>query len=184
MTKTLFLDRDGVINIDHGYIYQAEKFEFITGVFDACQRFQQAGYQIVIVTNQSGIGRGYYTEQDFQRLTKWMLAEFSNHGIEVLDVMYCPHHPEKAMAKYLTKCDCRKPEPGMLLQAINEYNIDPKTSIMVGDKASDIQAAINAGLGQKYLVSSGKKLSEQGLKLADACYVDLADVADQVLGLD
>ena len=100
MKKTLFLDRDGVVNVDHGYIYQPEKFEFIDGVFDACRAFQQAGFEIVIITNQSGIGRGYYTEQDFHQLTDWMKSEFQRQGIEILDVYFCPHHPKHAQAPY------------------------------------------------------------------------------------
>ncbi len=177
MKKALFLDRDGVINIDHGYLYQAEQFEFIDGVFEACKQFQQAGYEIVVVTNQSGIGRGYYTEKDFHELTKWMLAEFAKQDIQILDVMFCPHHPEKALPQYLQDCDCRKPAPGMLLEAISKHQIDPKMSIMVGDKSSDLEAAINADVKNKFLVETGKAVSEQGKELADAVYPDLAELA-------
>ena len=177
MRKALFLDRDGVVNVDHGYLYQAEQFEFIEGVFDACQAFQQEGYEIVIVTNQSGIGRGYYTEDDFHKLTEWMVQQFANQGVKILDVMFCPHHPEKAIAQYRQECDCRKPAPGMLNQAIERHQLDPKMSIMVGDKTSDVQAGIHAGLGHKFLVETGKTISEQGREMADAVYPNLRALA-------
>ena len=179
--KTLFLDRDGVVNVDHGYIYQPEKFEFIPGVFEACQAFHQAGYKIVIITNQSGIGRGYYTEEDFHHLTDWMKQEFANQGVPILDVYFCPHHPKKAQAPYLKVCDCRKPRPGMLLQAIAEHDLDAGESIMVGDKPSDMQAAANAGIRYKYLVTSGQALSEDDKVLADAVYASLPELASAIL---
>lgn len=177
LKKTLFLDRDGVVNIDHGYLYKPEQFEFIDGVFEACKLFQQAGYNIVIITNQSGIGRGYYTEQDFHNLTSWMVAEFKKQGIQILDVFFCPHHPVKAQAPYLKDCNCRKPAPGMLLNAIDKHQLDPKSSIMVGDKGSDMKAAIHAGLGHKFLVTSGQTLSEQDVLLADHVYPSLPALA-------
>lgn len=180
--KTLFLDRDGVINLDHGYLYQPEKFEFIPGVFEACRLFQDAGYQIVVVTNQSGIGRGYYTEDDFHHLTSWMVEQFENNGITILDVYFCPHHPKKANAPYLKQCDCRKPEPGMLLQAISEHDIAPEQSIMVGDKVGDVKAGISAGIQRQYLVTSGQSLSEQEKAIATGVFSDLLAVANHVLG--
>lgn len=181
MRKALFLDRDGVVNVDHGYLYKSEQFEFIDGVFEACKAFQDAGFDIVIVTNQSGIGRGYYTEQDFHALTKWMVKEFAKQGVDILDVQFCPHHPEKAIAKYLQDCECRKPAPGMLLKAINEFGIDPKASIMVGDKSSDMQAAENAGVGQKFLVETGKVLTESSKASADDVFSNLKAIADSLL---
>ena len=146
MDKAVFLDRDGVINIDHGYTYKPEEFEFIDGVFETCQKMQASGYKIVVVTNQSGIGRGYYSEQDFHYLSQWMVEQFAEHGVQISGVYFCPHHPEKAKAEYLKSCDCRKPEPGMLLQAAKELCLDLSASIMVGDKESDIQAGRKAGV--------------------------------------
>lgn len=181
MRKALFLDRDGVVNVDHGYLYKAQQFEFIDGVFEACKAFQDAGFDIVIVTNQSGIGRGYYTEQDFQALTDWMIKQFEQSGISILDVQFCPHHPEKALPEYLQDCDCRKPAPGMLLKAINEFGIDPKMSIMVGDKASDMQAAENAGVGQKFLVETGKTVTDLASSSADKVFSNLKAIADELL---
>jgi D-glycero-D-manno-heptose 1,7-bisphosphate phosphatase len=180
-SKTLFLDRDGVVNVDHGYVSQPKDFEFIDGVFSACKQFQDAGYKIVIITNQSGIGRGYYSEQDFAKLTDWMVEQFKNNAVDILAVYYCPHHPVKANAPYLIDCDCRKPQPGMLLQAINEHNLNPNTSIMIGDKASDMQAATAAGIQRKFLVSSGQLFNDEAKALADDVFTDLTDVASTIL---
>ena len=110
-TKALFLDRDGVVNVDHGYVSKPEQFEFIDGVFEATKWFQQQGFEIVIVTNQSGIGRGYYDEKTFNELTRWMKGEFAKHEVQIADVQFCPHHPTNAQPEYLKACDCRKPEP-------------------------------------------------------------------------
>jgi D-glycero-D-manno-heptose 1,7-bisphosphate phosphatase len=180
-SKTLFLDRDGVVNVDHGYVSQPKAFEFIDGVFTACKQFQDAGYKIVIITNQSGIGRGYYSEQDFHALTDWMVAEFKKNDVDILAVYYCPHHPVKANAPYLQECDCRKPQPGMLLQAINQHNLSPNNSIMIGDKAPDMQAAIAAGIKHKYLVNSGQSFSSDVEELADAVFADLPAAANAIL---
>ncbi|GGO70395.1 D-glycero-beta-D-manno-heptose 1,7-bisphosphate 7-phosphatase [Bowmanella pacifica] len=150
MQKALFLDRDGVINLDHGYVYRPQDFEFVEGIFALCQRFQQAGYLLVVVTNQSGIGRGLYTEEDFARLTEWMKAQFAAKEIRLDAVYFCPHHAEKGQGRYKRQCDCRKPAPGMLLDAANALDIDLSASVMVGDKDSDMQAAKQAGVGQRY----------------------------------
>lgn len=165
--KALFLDRDGVVNVDHGYVFKNEEFEFIDGVFSTCKAFYEAGYKIIIVTNQSGIGRGYYSEADFLALTEWMKAQFSAHNVQVTDVYFCPHHPKNALPAYLTNCDCRKPAPGMLLQGIQEHHIDPTRSIMVGDKLGDMQAAISANIRTKVLVRSGQTFDDKAVKSAD-----------------
>jgi len=174
--KALFLDRDGVVNIDHGYVYQPDKFEFVLGVFAACKAFVDAGFKLIIVTNQSGIGRGYYNETDFHDLTKWMINEFAKNSVHVTGVYFCPHHPKKALPEYLTECDCRKPAPGMLYQGIEEHNINPDLSIMVGDKLSDMQAASNANIATKVLVRSGQALDTQAVEEADHVCDSLADL--------
>ncbi|MGG7048382.1 MULTISPECIES: D-glycero-beta-D-manno-heptose 1,7-bisphosphate 7-phosphatase [unclassified Campylobacter] len=143
--KALFLDRDGVINEDHGYVYRVEDFKFIDGVFEALREFSALGYILVVVTNQSGIGRGYYTLEDFYNLTKHMLKAFEKEGIEISKVCFCPHAPEE-------ECECRKPKPKMITDAAAELNINLKDSIMIGDKQSDIKAAQNACVGQSYLL--------------------------------
>ena len=151
--KTIFLDRDGVINKEKNYLYKIESFEFINGVFYACQYLEGLNYKIIITTNQSGISRGYYTESDFQKLTKWMLGQFNNNNIDILDVIHCPHLPSDF-------CDCRKPKPGMLLSAKTRHNIDMENSWMIGDRENDIQAAHNAGIRNTILVKSGHEIDE------------------------
>ena len=150
--KTIFLDRDGVINKETGYIHKIEDFQFINGVFEACQNFNQLGYQIIIVTNQSGISRGYYSENDFQIITHWMLSEFKKNYINILDIFYCPHMPE-------SKCNCRKPKPGMFIEAQNKYDINMEESWMIGDSERDIVAANLAGIKNTILVKNGHEVN-------------------------
>jgi len=134
-----FLDRDGVVNVDHGYVSKIRDFQFMDDLFGVLKVLSDKGYVLVVVTNQSGIGRGYYTADDFQRLTEWMLQQLSAEGIDVAAVYSCPHSPEEG-------CDCRKPAPKMLLQAERELGLDLSASWMIGDKASDMEAAMAAGV--------------------------------------
>lgn len=152
--KAVFLDRDGVINKESGYLYKASSIEFIDGVFEACKFFQSNDYQIIIVTNQSGISRGFYSEQDYQILKKWMINQFLIKGVDILDIFHCPHIPK-------SNCNCRKPKPGMLLKAKKLYSLDMQSSWMIGDKEHDIQAANNSGISQTILVQSGHKIDEK-----------------------
>ncbi len=138
----LFLDRDGIINKDVGYAYRPEQMQFMPSIFSVCRYFQRRGYLIVIVTNQSGIARNYYGEDDFSALNIWLKHEFLRRGIVLNSIKHCPHHPTIS-----GDCDCRKPRPGMLLEAAKELNIDLKNSIMIGDKSSDMQAGCHAGVG-------------------------------------
>ncbi len=151
MKKALFLDRDGVINVEKEYLYKIEEFEFIEGIIELCDCFQKLDYIIIVVTNQSGIARKYYTEKDFLMLTTWMKSTFAESGIFITSVYFCPHHPDIS-----GKCKCRKPNPGMLLQAQADYNIDLSASIIIGDKERDIEAGINAGLKETYLYDSSQ----------------------------
>ena len=178
--KAAFLDRDGVINVDHGYVSTAEQFEFIDGVFAACRHLQQQGYLLIVVTNQSGIGRGYYTETQFGQLTDWMKQQFAEHSVDITDVFFCPHHPVNANPPYQLDCNCRKPAPGMLLQAIEKYGIDAKQSLMLGDKKADMQAADAAGVGRKVLVLSGQSLSEADKASADEIWPSIKAALTQV----
>jgi D-glycero-D-manno-heptose 1,7-bisphosphate phosphatase len=147
MYKALFLDRDGVININHGYVYTKEDFDFLDGIFDLCRKAVLKGYKIFIVTNQSGIGRGYYSVEDFWALTSWMCDQFDSHGIKIDKVYFSPFHVDAVIPKFKGDHFSRKPNPGMILQAMEEFDLDLDSSIMVGDKASDIEAGIAAGVG-------------------------------------
>jgi len=138
-SKALFLDRDGIINVDHGYVSKIEDFEFNEGIFDFLHLFLKEGYKLFIVTNQSGIGRGYYTQNDFETLTTWMLAEFKKQNITIESVHHCNHAPEE-------KCACRKPETGMVDEILSLHNIDLKNSWLIGDKQSDIDLADNSNI--------------------------------------
>ena len=151
--RALFLDRDGVINIDHAYVHKKEDFEFVEGIFELCQYAIEQGYLIFVVTNQAGIGRGYYTEQQFHELTEWMCAEFSKRDVKIENVYFCPYHEEHGIGEYRRFSECRKPSPGMILQAAEEFNVDLANSVMVGDKKSDIQAGVAAGIGCNILYS-------------------------------
>lgn len=155
MQKALFLDRDGVINVEKNYLYKIEDFEFIDGIFELCRYYQKKGYKIFVVTNQSGIARGYYDEDDFTTLTLWMVDEFKKHGIDIQKVYFCPHHPSISQ-----KCSCRKPDSAMLLQASDEFDIDLKNSIIVGDKESDIEAGLKAELSTSYLFNKDATTSK------------------------
>jgi D-glycero-D-manno-heptose 1,7-bisphosphate phosphatase len=145
--KALFLDRDGTINLEKNYVYKISDFEFLPGIFDLIHYFQNKGYLIFIITNQSGIARGYYTEQDFHTLNNWMLAEFEKENIKITKVYFCPHHPD-----FSNSCKCRKPKPGMILQATREYHIDLKNTVLIGDKKRDILAGKNAGIGKNVYI--------------------------------
>ncbi len=152
--KALFLDRDGVINVDYGYVGKVEEFEFVDGILDCIRRFQEQGFQPIIVTNQSGVGRGYYSHEDFEKVTAFMLQKMREHGIKIdrIHVFFCPHTPDAG-------CECRKPQPGMFLQAKERFDIDMPHSIMIGDKPSDIEAAKAAGVGKTILVSKNEPIN-------------------------
>ena len=149
-----FLDRDGVINVDRGYVYRREDFEFVPGVLEGARRLSETGYGLVVVTNQSGIGRGMYSEDDFQTLTQWMVQSFAAAGAPVAGVYFCPHHPTEAVGAYRLDCQCRKPAPGMLLQAAAKLGLDLVASVMFGDRASDLQAAKAAGVARRILLAT------------------------------
>jgi len=161
MNKALFLDRDGVVNIEKDYLYKTVDFEFIDGIFKVCKYYQNLGYKIFVVTNQSGIARGYYSEDDFKEVTNWMINEFEILGINISKVYHCPHHPDIS-----GDCNCRKPKPGMLLEAAKDYDIDLQNSIIIGDKERDIEAGINAGLSTTYLYQQIKtKIESKATKV-------------------
>ncbi|WP_298866962.1 D-glycero-beta-D-manno-heptose 1,7-bisphosphate 7-phosphatase [uncultured Gimesia sp.] len=165
--KSFFLDRDGVINVEKDYLHRIEDFEFIDGIFELCRAAEESGYSLIIVTNQSGIARGYYTEQQFIDLMSWMKEVFANCGITIADVFFCPHHPIHGTGLYRADCACRKPKPKMLIDAATKHNLDLSESILVGDKSSDIKAGQAAGLKTTALVGTGHRVSEADKKGAD-----------------
>ena len=151
--KTIFLDRDGVINKEVNYLYKIDDFEFTDGIFDVCLYFLNLGYKIIIITNQSGISRGYYNHSDYQKVTQWMLDQFKYKNINILDVFHCPHGPDST-------CDCRKPKPGMFLKAKDKHNTDMEKSWLIGDNEIDVIAANEAGIENTILVRSGHRIDE------------------------
>lgn len=176
-----FLDRDGVINADRGYIYQREAFDFLPGVFDAVRELRRLAFVPVIVTNQSGIGRGFYSESDFNRLTEWMKQRFTAEGAPIDAVYFCPHHAVEAGDAYRLACDCRKPAPGMLLAAGRDLNLDLSRSAMFGDRASDLEAAQAAGVRTRFLLATNgtdpTDAAELPPGLCSAAFGNLLDAA-------
>jgi len=154
--RALFLDRDGVINHDSGYVGRIEDFRFIEGIFNLTRTAVQNGLLAIVVTNQAGIGRGYYTEDDFLCLTEWMCDRFAAEGAPLTDVFYCPYHPEFGIGRYRVASYDRKPNPGMLLRAADRYGLSLADSMMVGDKGSDMDAALNAGVGARCYLGLGR----------------------------
>jgi len=153
--KALFLDRDGVINVERDYVHRPEEFDFREGIFGLCRAAQTRGYLVVVVTNQAGIARGYYTEAEFLDLTAWMIRNFAREEIQIARVYYCPYHPIHGVGPYKYDSPDRKPKPGMLLRARADFNLDLASSVLIGDKLSDIDAARAAGVGTRILLRSG-----------------------------
>jgi len=157
--KTLFLDRDGVININHGYVYQTEDCEFVAGIFSLCQAAQKKGYQIIIVTNQSGIARKYYGTKQYKKFSKWIEQQFWRKGIHITKTFHCPHHP-----KFNRFCTCRKPKIGMITKAQRLFNVDLARSILVGDSLSDMQCAQHAKIKKSILFQNNSLHSSTNTK--------------------
>lgn len=174
----IFLDRDGVINRDTGYVWRWADFEFIPGAPEAMRELNQAGHALVIITNQSGIARGYYSNDDYLRLTAQMLQALAVFGVDVLGVYHCPHHPSGSVNTFAVSCDCRKPAPGMILRAAADHDLDLASSVFIGDKRSDMEAAESAGVGRKYLLAFSEPL-RVGDARVDGQYADLAECVGQ-----
>lgn len=152
--RAAFLDRDGVINIDRGYVYRREDFDFVPGALDGARRLHDLGYALVVISNQSGIGRGLFSETQFDALSHWMKEKFIAAGAPLSGIYFCPHHPTKARGRYLRSCDCRKPAPGMLLSAASDLHLDLGASAMFGDRPSDLEAALAAGVPLRVLLGT------------------------------
>ena len=152
--RALFLDRDGVINVDHGYVHRPEQIDFLDGIFELCREASELNYLIIVITNQAGIGRGYYTEQQFHDLMSWIGQEFTAQGAHIDQVYFCPYHAQHGIGDYKKESLFRKPEPGMILQAADEHHLNLADSILVGDKVSDIEAGLTAGVGCNLLFAT------------------------------
>lgn len=162
MRKVIFLDRDGTINVEKSYLHKWEDFEFEKNAIEGLKKLKDLGYEFIVVTNQSGIGRGYYTEEDLVTLNNQMTEKLKEFGIEILECFYCPHHLEKGIGKYKVDCNCRKPNPGMLLEGIKKYDVDIENSFMIGDKKGDLEAGKKAGLKSILVLTGyGKKIEEE-----------------------
>ncbi|PLX75721.1 MAG: D-glycero-beta-D-manno-heptose-1,7-bisphosphate 7-phosphatase [Desulfuromonas sp.] len=181
--RAVFLDRDGTINIEKDYLYRIEDFQFIPGAPEAIRRFKEAGFLVIVVSNQSGVGRGYYSEDDVDRLHCHIQQELAAYGTCIDAFYFCPHHPQQGEGAYRIDCDCRKGEPGMLLQAAGEHGIDLAQSWMVGDKLADLEAGERAGC-RTILVLTGygertrSKLGPQAEQVC--CAEDLAQASSMI----
>lgn len=171
--RALILDRDGVININHGYVNRREDFNFIEGIFDVARAATTQHFQLVVITNQAGIARGFYSEQQFHELTQWMCDQFLLQGAPIAKVYYSPFHPTEGIGKYKKDDLSRKPHPGMILQAQRELNLDLERSILIGDKASDIQAGISARVGCNLLFAN-----EEPAELHNVDYKRITSLSD------
>jgi len=180
--RAVFLDRDGTINVEKSYLINVDEFEFIHGVPEALKKLQDAGFLLVVVTNQAGIARGYFSSEQVEKLNSYMAGLLEQYGVTLAGIYFCPHHPTCGQGEYLVDCDCRKGKPGMLLQAANELSIDLTTSFMVGDKLADIQAGQAAGC-KAYLVKTGYGKDFEMRAVASGAIVaeDLVVVADQIV---
>lgn len=180
-SRAAFIDRDGVINEERGYVHRAEDFVLLPGAAHGLRELQDAGYLLVVISNQSGIGRGLYTESDYQALTEYMQRELAVHGIRLAAIEHCPHLPEALLPEYRGVCSCRKPAPGMVDRAARSLGIDLAQSVLVGDRLSDVQAGRAAGVGRCFLVRSGRPLTAEDVAGADGVYADLATCARELV---
>ncbi len=172
MNKAIFLDRDGTINKEVNYLYKVEDFVFIDGVIEAIKYFNDQGYKVIVVSNQAGVAKGYYTEDDIVILHNHIDKLLKEHDAKIDKYYYCPHHIEGKITKYRVNCNCRKPNIEMFNQAVKEFDISLKDSIMVGDKELDVLAGKNAGVGINILVRSGHKIDEDNT-VADCIFDNL-----------
>lgn len=181
LRKAAFLDRDGVINKDKAYVSRWEDFELVPGAIQGMRLIQDAGYALVVVTNQSGLARGYYSEAQYQALTRQMLTTLKQAGVKLAGVYHCPHHASGVVPELSISCDCRKPAPGLLVQAARELNLSLQDSVLIGDKPSDIQASRAAGLAKAYGVSSDNPESVVEHMQADGHFDDLLACAQYLV---
>lgn len=174
--KVIFLDRDGTINKEVNYLYRKDDFEFIDNAPKAINLFHELGYRVIVITNQAGVARGFYREKDVEVLHSYIDYLLESEGTFVDAYYYCPHHPEGTVVEYSHICRCRKPEVGMIEDALKDYDIDLPNSIFIGDKEIDIETGKSAGVGRCFLVRSGHCIDEKDTK-ADAIFNDIFEIA-------
>ena len=155
--KLCLLDRDGVLNVDKAYLCKTEDVEWVPGSREAIAWLNRQGFHVVVVTNQSGVARGFFTEDVVRELHDWMAAEVKKSGGEIASFYYCPHLPGAAVRQYDVDCDCRKPKPGMILQALNDFDVKPCNAFLAGDSPRDVEAAEAAGV-KGFLYTGGNLL--------------------------
>jgi D-glycero-D-manno-heptose 1,7-bisphosphate phosphatase len=181
INRAVFLDRDGTINVEREFLHRTEEFQFISGAAQAIRLLNEAGFRVIVVTNQSGIARGYYDEAAVNRLHRYMDEELISFGASIDAYYFCPHHPEHGMDDNGKTCGCRKPLPGMLLQAAADFSLDLSTSFIIGDKLADVQAGLNAGC-RPLLVRTGHGDEETAKLPADIpVYDDLLTAARAIV---
>jgi D-glycero-D-manno-heptose 1,7-bisphosphate phosphatase len=178
--KAAFIDRDGVINEERNYVHRIEDFVLLPGVVKGLALLRKIGYRLIVVTNQAGIARGYYDQIAMNRLHDHMREHLLTHGVMLDAIYFCPHHPSGNVSSLAIKCNCRKPAPGMLLQAANDFDLDMASSVLFGDKLSDVRAGKKAGVGRNFLVKSGHELDAAAALEADALAETLLDAAQQL----
>jgi D-glycero-D-manno-heptose 1,7-bisphosphate phosphatase len=179
--RAVFLDRDGTINIEKGYLYRIEDFCFVPGAPQAIKLLKDAGFLVIVVTNQSGIARGYYSDRDVALLHNHINDELARFGTTIDGFFVCPHHPQGIVERYAEACDCRKPLPGLLLAAAEKYAIDLGNSYLVGDKATDVEAGLQAGC-RSLLVRTGYGAAESAQVPAGvSCYADLLAAVEAII---
>ncbi len=182
MKKAVFLDRDGTINVERDYLFRREDFEFISGVPQAIKKINDAGFLVVVVTNQSGVARGYYSEADVKLLHDFVEQQLASQGAHVDAFYYCPHHPDKGHAPYRKACSCRKGEPGMLLDAARDLNIDLTQSFIVGDKLADVEAGLAVESTPVLVLTGHGEREKEKIPAAIQVCADLSAAVDVICG--
>ncbi len=182
INRAVFLDRDGTINVEKGYVHKVEDFEFIPGAPLAIKMFKNAGFLVIVVSNQSGVARGYYSIDTVRRLHEHMDRELARHGTSVDAYYICPHHPQGMVEEYAKACDCRKPGPGMIMKAARDFSLDLASSFLVGDKQSDVEAALNAGCRPVFIETAYGTCGSSSVPPDVPRFASLLDAAKAITG--